>query len=470
MKSYALIISFTMLVCMTSCNNRKTESGKSSDISQPTIQNSTNKDEEKTNITIALAMSPETWNGWNSVMIRAKELSKGDSPYNIEIKLYEFSEDDRYGDSSISELSMDILSGNAPDIIAASPFQLQKFSKNGYLADLSQLMDSGVGMKREEFLDNVIESVKTDNGINVVYPAFKINTAAAKNEFVGADSRNWTVNQAIDAYNSFDGDFLANNFTKYDIRHYFFYGVMMDCIDCRTHTCDFNKGLINVLDFLTGLPQIEKRFDDPNIGQIGNNTALVKELQINGINSSYAVNVLMNFYNEPMTFVGYPTDSGKGSYADIMTGFGIMTYCEQKEKVWEALSMLIFDSEFQTMINNHFYGIPVKKSVIESLFLSAKNDNASSVTVSEENEKKSTDISINAPYEFPDGTELRLTEKQKQQLSDLIYNIEIDPFVNRMMEYIIKEESDYFFEGERTKSECIDILQNRIGIYLSENQ
>ena len=63
-----------------------------------------------------------------------------------------------------------------------------------------------------------------------------------------------------------------------------------------------------------------------------------------------------------------------------------------------------------------------------------------------------------------------LTEEQKQQFSYLLSSIVIDPFINVSIEYIIKEESDYVFDGGRTIDECIDILQNRIGLYLSETE
>lgn len=465
MKKAIFFLSLTMLVCAVSCSSKNIISSSNNETSS--TQSETNG--EKTHITIALAESYDTWIGWQNVWSKIDELNTGDGPYSVEVIHYEFDEDDQYGDSSVSRLAMDILAGKAPDVISASPFQLDKFRRNGYLTDLSPLMDSGVGMKREDFLDSVIESVNTDGEINVIYPAFTIHTAAAKTELVGADSENWTIQQAIDAYNNFSGDFLAENFTKYDIRHYFFKGVMMNSIDCKTHTCNLDNSLAPVLDFLTGIPETEKRFDDPNIGQIRSNTALVKQIEINGVNYFYADSVLMNFQNEPMTFVGYPTNNGRGTYTDVTAGFGIMTNSKHKEEAWGAISRLFFGSAFQSDISMHAYGIPVKKSTVKNL-LELEGAETTSQS-SDEYAKQSRDMSsINSAVELPDGTELKLSDEQKQQLEYFLNNLEIDPFVNNNMEQIIKEESDYVFEGERSTEQCSDILQNRIGLYLSETQ
>ncbi|MBR5684099.1 MAG: extracellular solute-binding protein [Ruminococcus sp.] len=467
MKKTAIFLSLAMLACSVSCSENKTELSVAPDSSSQSSQSTS--DGEKTHITIALAESYDTWVGWQHAWEEIEKLNAGDGPYYVEVIHYEFDEDDHYGDSSVSRLSMDILAGKAPDVISASPFQLDKFRRNGYLTDLYPLMDSDVGMNREDFLDSVIDSVDIDGEINVIYPAFTVHTAAAKTELVGADSENWTIQQAIDAYNSFGGDFLAENYTKYDIRHYFFNGVMMDSIDCRAHTCDLNSALVPVLDFLIGLPPMEKRFGNPDIGQIHNNTALVKQLEIKGINYFYASSVLMNFQNEPMTFVGYPTNNGRGTYTDVTGGFAIMTNSKHKKEAWGAISRLFFGSTFQSDISLHAYGIPVKKSTVKNL-LELEGAEVFSQSFDDSGKQSRDMSSINSAVELPDGTELKLSAEQKKQLEDFLNELEIDPFVNRNMEQIIKEESDYVFEGERSVEQCVDILQNRIGLYLSETQ
>ena len=471
MRKTALVLAAAMLACTVSCSSKNVESVSSSDA--PTSAQSTESG-EKVNITIAIAESPNTWRGWQHIWQKVEELNSSDSPYTVEITRYEFDEDDYNGDTSMNRLTLDILAGKAPDVVSAAPFQLDKLSSNGYLTDLSPLMESGTGMTKEDFLDSVTDSVEKDGEINVIYPAFEVHTAAAKTELVG-DKENWTIDDAISAYNSFNGDFLADMYTKYDIRHYFFYGAMMNCIDFNAHTCDFDSSLAPVLDFLTGLPPMEKRLGDNTaiIGQIHDNTALVKEQWINGINQSYASEVLRTYVNEPMTFVGYPTNNGRGSYTEISGGFGIMANSNHKEEAWGAVSELFFSDEFQREISDYGYGVPVRRSTFESLLSRSGYEQSADDTPVETAaaEGKSNEMkTLVSAFECPDGSEKSLSDAQIQQLSDFLSRLKIDPFVDPSMEHIIKEESDYVFEGERSVQQCVEILQNRIGLYLSETE
>ncbi len=469
MKKTALILSLAVMLSAVSCSDVSDGTSGISDSSS--LSASTTESGVKTSITIAIAESPDSWLGWQRVWKKAEKMNSGSGPYSVEIKHYEFDEDDNTGDSSVSRLSMDILAGKAPDIISASPFQLDKFRKNGYLADIGALMDSGTGLNREDFLDNVIDSVEQDGKISVIYPAFTIYTAAAKTSLVG-DTGNWTMHQAMDACNDFGGDFLADMYTKYDMRHYFFHGIMIDCIDFRGHTCDFSTELPEVIDFLDSVPVMEKRFGDSTavIGQIHDNTALVKEMWIPGISYYYADEILRNFADEPFTFVGYPTNSGSGTYASVPSAFGIMANSKHKDEAWVVLSELFFGTTFQTEISDNAYGIPVRKNVVENLLSLDADAGQPSESEEETSPKKPMPTSIRAPVELPDGTQMRLSDAQIKQLSDFITSLEIDPFVSPNMEWMIKEESDYVFEGERSAEQCADILQNRIGLYLSETQ
>ena len=129
-----------------------------------------------------------------------------------------------------------------------------------------------------------------------------------------------------------------------------------------------------------------------------------------------------------------------------------MENSENKSEAWEVLSQVIFSDSFLKDVSSSYYGVPVKKSVVDSL-LEAEGES-----------------SVNAAVTLNDGSTDSLSAEQKQQFVDFITSVEIDPFVNTLMENIIKEESDYVFEGERSVDECVDILQNRIELYLSETE
>jgi len=456
MKRSAILLSLAMLMSTVSCGGKAVSSASDTGKAQgiPDLaggtrtESTTEASGEKITIKLAVAESPDWWRGWQLVWDKLNKFNSESDKYYVDVVIYSIDEDDKFGDTSAQRLSMDILADDVPDIIAAAPFQLDKFRKNGYLTDLSQYIH------REDFLGNVISSVEQDGKIQMIYPTFEIYTAAARTALVGADKENWTVQDAVGAYNSFSGDLISNMYTKYDLRHYFFKGVMASCIDYKSHTCDLENGLAPVLSFLSSIPDTGNRNTSGEAaGDVTSGTALVQEMWINGINTYYPTEMLRCFGNEPVTFVGYPTSSGKGSYADVADAFGIMANSPHQSEAWDVLAQTIFSDEFQMDLNTYSYGVPVSKNAVEELM-----------------------SGFGAPFkstkpEAPVNEEQRvLTEEQKQQFYDLLSSIVIDPFINVSIEYMIKEESDYVFDGGRNIDECIDILQNRIGLYLSETE
>jgi len=433
------------------------ENGSENGITESTADNQI----EKVTIKLALAGNPDLWRGWQIIWDRIEKYNAKSDSCCIEVVTYEYDEDDKLGDTSAKKLAMDIISGEQPDIIAATPFQLDKFRNNDYLTDLSEYID------KNDYLDSVIKSVEKNGEIQIIYPEFEVYTACAKTQFVGQDMENWTIQQAIDAYNSFSGDFLSNMHTDYELRHYFFKGVMKSCIDIKSHTCDLKTGLVPSLEFLTSIPAQGKRHDEA-VGEVSNNTALVREMWINGINNYYSGEMLRNFGNEPVTFVGYPTSNGSGTYAVVNIAFGIMDNCSHKKEAWNAIEDLFFDDEFQEYFSVHGYGIPVKKKAVKELF--ALEEGA---PVNKKDQTYSDSLnqsSVNSEVTLPDGSTTSLSSEQIKQFVTLLNELEIDPFVNRFIESVIFEETAPVFDGSTNIEQCVDILNDRLSLYLAENE
>ncbi len=164
--------------------------------------------------------------------------------------------------------------------------------------------------------------------------------------------------------------------------------------------------------------------------------------------------MLYAFNEEPFTFVGYPTNNGRGSFAEIPISFGIMSVTENKEAIWEALSQMFFNSDFQLELSRDQIGVPVISEAVDRLMELDENANNS----------------INAKCMISESLSLSISDEPKASIYDFINRLEIDPFVNKNIEQIIKEESDYVFNGERNIDEFVNIIKSRIGLYMSETQ
>ena len=111
-----------------------------------------------------------------------------------------FYEDDPYGTQALTDMNIEILSGNSPDIIVTQSHNMEKLRKKGYLADLTPLMESYDGTKPDDFLSNVRESITHDGKIDYIYPYYYFQTAYAKSSHFDRDMTNWTYKDAIETY------------------------------------------------------------------------------------------------------------------------------------------------------------------------------------------------------------------------------------------------------------------------------
>ena len=111
---------------------------------------------------------------------------------------------------------------------------------------------------------------------------------------------------------------------------------------------------------------------------------------------------------------------------------------------------MLKDKNYQHKANEENRGLPVIKSFYDD-YMSLSADNENSILFA------------------PDWQEdTPITKEQAEQIRDYIFRTKFSPYFNFEINSIISEECAAVINGEKTGSECADILNNRIGIYLSE--
>ena len=61
-----------------------------------------------------------------------------------------------------------------------------------------------------------------------------------------------------------------------------------------------------------------------------------------------------------------------------------------------------------------------------------------------------------------------MTEKEKDELRNIMDNLYVDLNLHLVVLRIINEELRAFFTGEKSAEETAKIIQNRVGLYLKE--
>jgi ABC-type glycerol-3-phosphate transport system substrate-binding protein len=143
---------------------------------------------------------------------------------------------------------------------------------------------------------------------------------------------------------------------------------------------------------------------------------------------------------------------------------GLHSKLENKDGAWEFISSMLSE-EFQsgTPQSQQNFHFPILKSAHK-----AHIERAMQAAYSEEN---------GVQIEQPKGELARpgwsvdrfaATESDIQAISDLINSADKSRVFNRQIMNIITEEAGAYFSGAKSAAEVVDIIENRVGIYVNE--
>lgn len=367
---------------------------------------------------------------------------------DVDIKYYPYSEET----DSFELLYLDMISGDTPDVVYSPTDDISKLVKKGYMTDMYPLMEQSENLKKEDFLPNVLEGLDVNGKLPAICSEWTLFTAAAKTENVGENMENWTPAQAIKTFNNMPEDmtFLYYEWRDYDRENYFIKRVAVDAVDYNNNTCDFGGAFMEMLGNVNNFPPFQTQQIDNDA--LINNHALVEEVQLFGINSVVAQSLYSYFGGADITFVGYPSESGKGYITETFSMLGIPETSQHKQQGYEFIDLVINDS----LINKSMmYSMPITEKQLTAQL----------------NESKYNSMSVHCPQYLPDGYEqVEISEEALQKIVDYVRNVEFEPYTSDTVENIVFEEYHKCFAGETTPQECADMLDNRVSIYLSESE
>lgn len=394
------------------------------------------------------------------------------------IDYYEEAQEQYHKDDSIDisdyaqeQLQLDIVSGKAPDLVIGYCDLMYPLMKDGYFTDLYALMENSGDIRREDFLPNVLEGFEVDGKLPLITNGFSIQTVIAETEYAPKELENWTVDEMIAFADSLPDDIrlLDIQHTIYDLPQVMFTKLMRDCVDLDNASCDFHGEFLTAFDFIqreniTENMQLanmtQSAIDDYN-AQFTD--SVLRTVDIHGINLGAAWELYGDFYVDydkvytggELTFVGYPSIDGNGAVTVSENMFGILENSDCKEGAWEFVCKLFLTDGAQ--LNNTLIscGIPVIESVIDTAMEQSSFNTPS----------------INGIMSSDDeGNICQIDERTKQALEDYIRSVKVEPYFISDIEHVVREEYLPVVAGEGTPQDCADMIENRLNIFLSEQQ
>ena len=407
--------------------------------------------------------------------------NKTNDNYRIVVTDYSIYNTEEDYTQSYTKLNNDIIAGNIPDILVLdNGMPIDSFIAKGIFANIDDLIKNDEELSKLEFMDNAFEAFRVDGALYRVIPRFTVNTWLAKKSLVG-DRTSWTMDDVKQAATKLTGEKTIFG-TEHggSTREMFMNQVMEFCgrdfVDVNTGKCNFdNKLFADLLEYAKTLPSEEENqsqddeyweeYWEKYYTQYRENRVLMMPREIGDLNEmKYQMKGMIG---EAVSFVGFPTESGSGSFIRANISYAIADKSANKDGAWQFLRFFLTE-DYQRNDNytyGYSYGMPVLKSIVRE---SANKLMERPYWEDENGNKNYYDDTF-----YMNGESIILdpfTQAEADQLFDFICSVNKAGFFDENVTKIVNEEAGSFFSGSKSAKDVAAMIQNRVQLYVNENR
>jgi ABC-type glycerol-3-phosphate transport system substrate-binding protein len=256
----------------------------------------------------------------------------------------------------------------------------------------------------------------------------------------------WNLDEFIAFADRFPGSLMFRNPTKTAVLDICLKANGGNIVDWNSNDTDFDRELlIKMLEFANRFMNADNYSEDSRI---------LERISTGDIHlmTGYALPSLQEqeeIFGASTSPIGYPSETGNGYMIYAKSVAAISSKCQYTETAWEFLSILLSE-EVQS---GSLEGYPIRKSCLESYLEFAREDSGTTVHL--------TDIGIS--YEMCGATDAEI--ESFLHLMDTADTIRV---YDQQIDNIVKEEASAYFSGQKSVTAIVDIIENRVGIYVKE--
>ena len=403
--------------------------------------------------------------------------NKKSTDYRITIEDYAQYNTDEDFTLATTKLNNDMIAGKVPDILHInSSMAVNTFIEKGLLANIDEMIKNDAELSQVEFMDNVFEAYRVDGVLYQAVPKYYIRTWIGKKSMVG-DRDHWTMDDVKQAATKLVGD--KSIFGLGMTRDGFIYQMMNYCgsdfIDRKEGKCNFNnQNFISMLEYAKTLPESEDEGGDEDYWQhywetyqtmYRENRALLMECNLSdAYNIKYSVNGQMG---EDVSYIGFPTETGSGSYIEAYLSYAISSRSANQEGAWEFVRFFL--TEDYQKNEDYKYGYTDGMPIIKKLVREQVDKTMEKPYWTDENGQK---VEYDDTYYINDEEIIiqPFTQAQADALFNFLCSVKNTSYSDENISKIVDEEIASFFAGSKSASDVANMIQNRVQLYLNENK
>jgi hypothetical protein len=370
-------------------------------------------------------------------------------------------------------LHMDISSGRCPDLLVLEYDDLEAYAAKGLLEDLAPYLEEDGEL---ELADNVIEAYTFHGKLCALPGALQIRTLAGRADRLGelGGATGWTLEEMMEFIDS-NPDSTVFSADAGQLLEYSLVFNQSHFVDWETHTCDFTSDeFIRLLEFCG-------RFSDRK-GTEGaevldmmerSNTALLHEVELVRPEDISLLAQILGM--EDISYVGFPTVDGRAGslLEDCGATCAISAKSKHKEQAWAFVELLLTGWENPPKSPDSLEGtkgFPTELGTRERYF----------AKVTEPPYRIGEDGEIYTWGGKPERNFFYASSTRTMQVFfytplpeeiDLICTL-LDSSTTarggRQISSIVAQEAASYFSGQKSATDVATLIQNRVSIYLEE--
>ena len=355
-------------------------------------------------------------------------------------------------------LSLDIVSGDTPDMVSLYGFSLDTFAKQGVLKDLYPYLDADPELKAA-LIPNALTALETDGKLYQLTPTYILDTLVSGPE-IGGILQPCTIDTVMAAAEAYPDALVAtpsgdSMWTLDDLSYpaqilYLLLRYSTDrYIDPETGACSFDgEGFQNLLVFCKEAAERYRSFEYSGGDILLTNAKLFEP----GGCKDAAEYLLL----EPYTIVGYPTEHGSGNGLKSVIRFGICSTTKKPEAAWSFIASTL-TAEYQEDVP----WLPVREDALRNLLALGMEGKTG--------REPAKAGSFNADLEAALAAH-PLTQDQADAMYALVTSVDrlVGDNDNVNLMRIILEEAEDYFVGGRSLAGVAANVQSRVLLLMAE--
>lgn len=324
------------------------------------------------------------------------------------IRAIDYYDEEKEYDASLTALQLDIVRGQAPDILSLSGIDYYPWAEKGILEDLYSYIDADDQLGREDFVGSVLDAYtvegcgKDQNGL----------WGFAVEEPVLTDLCIFSMNDFVD-WDKGTCDFTGEDFKQ----------ILRFCKDYQGKA-------------LSGSITEAVRSDE---------VLLLVQL----FHSVGSYQLAEEMFGEPITCVGYPTVGGSGTIANMIGRYAINAAAANKDGCWDFLKYVLE--------NEDEGAFPV---------LRRRFDNAMQQAMTEDLAEGESGAVPKAGY--GELWVYAASQEQVDAFRALVDSADRPCQYHKTILNIISEEAEDYFNDRKSLEDTVAVIQSRVGIYVAE--